>query len=42
MLQQQQGKLENRRKTDIAGFYAELRLLKDDLRCIIQQLYKVS
>lgn len=41
MLQNENNKLDERRKTDIKGFQASIKLLKEDMKTVVHQIYKV-
>ena len=42
MLKEQNTKLDERRKTDTRGFQSSIRLLKEDMKTVVHQMYKVS
>lgn len=42
MLRNENMKLDERRKTDIRGFQTSIRLLKDDMKTVVHQIYKVG
>lgn len=42
MLRNENMKLNERRKTDIRGFQTSIRLLKDDMKTVVHQIYKLT
>ncbi|XP_045103231.1 coiled-coil domain-containing protein 77-like isoform X1 [Portunus trituberculatus] len=42
MLKDQNMKLDERRKTDTQGFQSSIRLLKDDMKTVVHQMYKLT
>ena len=42
MLKEENMKLDERRKTDTRGFQSSIRLLKEDMKTVVHQMYKVG
>lgn len=42
MLKNENIKLDERRKNDIRGYQTSIRLLKDDMKTVVHQIYKVG